>query len=612
MQTHESNEIIFDVESGISVEEQKDIIRQIELATQHSGAKDALKRINVSKKGYVFPLLINAAALGVILIGVLTAFLFRNAPVVEKKEQEQKLASAEGKLIQEIRRQSAVRIGEKEIEISNVTDTLGERRAELDGLMFQLETNPNLENQIRPQINTLTAEIAGLEARLTELQQERRQLVVISRSQEAEIFAKRAEDDEARAAMEGLMALNSEEERFVFFERQVDIFYSQIETSVREGKIDSAQKTLSELRTFMDDPAFEDIKAVQSQRNLNFAAAGALTEVMDLVTGDAFVKAEQEWLKEKNERDRTIAAQKAHIGRLEREVAFLQPDVQYAELQKRDGQIRSLTGTVSAHEKTINERDAVITTQESAIAVLQQTQQNLEQQAARRELLIAELRTQIASLSQTLSDRDRTITEYQNEMESQRATIAERDTTINEMRVQNAKDNQTILDRERTIAELRTESANQRQTIAERDRTISQNRTQITIQQQQINERDRNLLEQRTQAENLQQSLAEREQVIEELRTQTSGGHKAVTEREKQIAELRALIAANQQSIAERDGTIATLNTRVSALTQTVTERERTISLLRTQINNQQQTIAERDRSIQLLLGNTGAPPESE
>ena len=607
MQTQESNEIVFDTESGISVEEQKDIIRQIEQVTQHDGAKDALQRVHISRKGYVFPLLINAAALGVILIGVLVAFIFRNAPAVEKREQEQKLESAEGKLIQEIRRQSAVRIGEKEIEIANVTDTLEEKRAELDSLIFQLETNPNLENQLQPQINTLSTEIAGLEERLTGLQQERRQLVAIGRSQEAEIFAKRAEDDEARAAMENLIALNSEEERFDFFERQVDIFYSQIETSVREGKIDSAQKTLSELRTFMDDPAFEDIKAVQSQRNLNFAAAGALTEVMDLVTGDAFVKAEQEWLQERNERDRTIAGQKAQIGRLEREVAFLQPDVQYAELQKRDAQIGGLETKVREHEKTINDRDTLIGVHESTIAGLRQTQQNLEQQAARRELMISELRTQIASLTQTLSDRDRTIMEYQNEMENQRTTIAERDTTINEMRIQSAKDSQTILDRERTIAELRTESANQRQTIAERDRTISQNRTQITIQQQQINERDRNLLEQRTQAENLQQSLAEREQVIEELRAQTSGGHQAVTEREKQIAELRASIAANQQSIAERDGTIAALNTRVSALTQTVTERERTISLLRTQINNQQQTIAERDRSIQLLMGTTGS-----
>ena len=606
MRTQESHEIIFDTESGISVEEQRDIIKQIELATQNRGAKDAFKLENVSKKGYVFPLLINAAALGVILIGVLAAFIFRNAPVVEKREQEQKLESAEGKLIQEIRRQSAVRIGEKEIEISNITETLAERRVELDSLIFQLESDPNLEHQLQPRIYNLKTEIDGLEQRLTELHQERRQLVAISRSQEAEIFSKNAEDDEARAAMKDLMTLNSEEERFGFFEKQVDTFYSQIEINVREGKIDSAQKTLSELRSFMNDPAFEDLRLVQSQRNLNFAAAGALTEVIDLVTGDAFVKAEQEWLSEKTERDRTIAAQKNQIARLEREVAFLQPDVQYAELHKRDAQISGLESKVREHENTIGERDTLIGTQQSEIAALQQTRQNLEQQVARREMLISELRNQIASLTQNLSDRDRTIMEYQNEMENQRTTISERDSTINEMRLQSAQDNQTILDRERTIAELRTESANQRQTIAERDRTISQNRTQITIQQQQINERDRNLLEQRTQAENLQQSLAEREQVIEELRAQTSGGHQAVTEREKQIAELRSSIAANQQSIAERDGTIAALNTRVSALTQTVTDRERTINLLRTQINNQQQTIAERDRSIQLLLGNTG------
>jgi chromosome segregation ATPase len=601
MQDQDSGDIIFDTASGLSVEEQKDIIKQIDQITHSSGSETVLRQVNASKKGYVFPLLVNAAALVLVLLGMFFAFIFRNVAFTRHFNAIQELNSAEGKLIQEIRRQAAVQIGEKELEIAGISDKITEKVEERENISAQLGMQPEREEELRPRIDEIDAEITALRELLTQRQNERRELVVLSRNQEAVVFNRYTSGDEA-AALEELRNLNTEEERYAFFERQVSGYYQNIEIEVKQGKIDAAQKTLNELRTFISNSSFQNIRLVQAQRSLNYAAAGALAKVIELVTGDAFLKAERSWLAEKAERDRAIASLKWQNEKLQKEIAFLQPDVQYAELRKRDSELESLKANIAENEKQIAQRDAVIANHEAAITDLQQTLTQRDETILQRDTLISELKAQLGTLTQTLADRDRTIREYKTEIENQRAALADRDSTIAAMREQSAKDQQTIIDRERTIAELRTESANQRQTIAERDRTISQNRTQITIQQQQINERDRNIAELRTQASNQQQTAREMEQVLEELRTQTTGGHQAVTDRERLIAELRTQIASKEQVIAERDGSIASLNTKNTALSQTITERDRTISQLRIQVQNQQQTIAERDKSIQLLM----------
>ncbi|GMO53252.1 MAG: hypothetical protein Pg6C_19590 [Treponemataceae bacterium] len=596
MTAKNAGSIVFDTNSGISVEEQETIVRQIEEITKTVTAESAFSKTKAAKKGYMFPLIVNAAAAVIVLIAALLALLFWNTPVSRHVEAGHELNSAEGKLIQEIRRQSARRAGEKEQEIADVSEKLADLITERETLADRIEENDE------QRIAALDSEIDALQRHLETLQEEQRELAAIGRVAEAELFTRKSGTENA-AALEELRALNSEEERYVFFERQIRAFYAQIQENVRQGKIDAAQSDMKSLREFMDNPAFYASRLIQTQRELNLAAAGALSEVIGLVTGDTFAKAEREWLSEKSGLDRQIAALKYRNSQLEKEVAFLQPDIQYEELKKRDTQIQALRSAVTSRDIIIAERDKTITAQSVEIDALIQTKVYLEAAMARRDEQIAALRTQIAALTQTLAARDRAITELQNESDHQRATIAERDATITEQRDQAAALQRTIMDREKTIAELRTESANQRQTIAERDRVITQNRTQITIQQQQINERDRNIAELRVQTENQQQTVTELEKVVEDLRGQTSGGYQAVAERERQIAALRADNARSQQTIAEREADISSLNTRITTLNQTIADRDRTISQLRTQIQNQQQTIAERDRSIQLLMG---------
>ncbi|MDR2481241.1 MAG: hypothetical protein LBD07_02990 [Spirochaetaceae bacterium] len=602
MLSQNTDEIVFDTASGVSIEEQKDIVKQIEQITRSSGNGTVLKRINASKKGYVFPLAINCAALVFVMVGFSLVFAFKDLPAEQHFSGVQELNSAEGKLIQEIRRQSSIRMGEKEMEIASISAKIDERVKERDDITAELTMQPEREKELRPRIEALEIEIDELNGTLAELQRERQSLVTVNRNQEDEIFASRLSNEEA-SMFEKLRGLNSDEERYAFFTRQIEAYYRKIEIEVQQGKVDAAKNTLADLRVFVSSPAFLNVPLIKSQYVLNAAAIDTLDHVIGIATGDTFAKAEKEWLAEKAENNRVIANLEWQNARLEKEVAFLQPDVQRAELQKRDAEIATLKTVVSEHETAIAKRDVTITAHSAALTELRKTIQHQEGVISEREATISELKTQFVSLNQTLSERDRVIRECQAEIENQKTAIKERNATITAMREQNTKDQQTIMERERTISELRSESATQRQTIAERDRTISQNRTQITIQQQQINERDRNIAELRTQAANQQQTVTEMEQVVEDLRSQTTGGHQAVTDRERLIAELRTQVAAKERTVAERDAAIAGLNTKNTTLSQTIAERDRTINQMQIQIQNQQQTIAERDKSIQLLMG---------
>ena len=222
MVARDNGEIVFDTESGISVEEQKNIVRQIENATRSEGGAEAVfRRIQAGKKGFVFPLLVNVAAVALVFLGALLFVLFRDSPGTRRLNVVGTLDSAEGKLIQEIRRQSAEQVGEKELEIAGVTDKIAGLVEERENISAQIKMQPAREAELLPKIDALDVELGRLRQALEQLQFERRQLVVISRSQEAEVFSRRAGGEATEAAMEELRKLNTEDERYAFFERQV-------------------------------------------------------------------------------------------------------------------------------------------------------------------------------------------------------------------------------------------------------------------------------------------------------------------------------------------------------------------------------------------------------
>ncbi|GMO26043.1 MAG: hypothetical protein Ta2B_05980 [Termitinemataceae bacterium] len=655
-------DIIFNKDSIISEDEQREIVSQIEDASNGAATIVKSEKIKPTKRGYLFPLYVNAVAIVLIIIGFVFLLIFSGRDIVlQKYTATENLNSAEGKLIQEIRREAAIALGNTENNIRSLTEKINDIDNELENILqtrkMQLdEKRVELETSIAPGSNmrlaaqrinrtidelnqTLSAATASREEELTRqktimgeeliaLQNERLKIVQGIRVKEADI----GKDSQGASPedIEALKKLNNDDERADFFRRQLVAYYASIEKSIQEAKMKEAGRKLAELRAFADSSAMQSIRIVRDQRDVTNAAIDALANVIDLVTGKAFSDAESEWLLMQAELNRTIATLKWQIKQLENEVESLQPTnqatlikqqsneilalktvtaEQFNAIEKQKAAVAELNRRISGQTQAIADRDKTIADLNNVLTAAKNQNTKHEQTIADRDKTIADLNTTISELrkqnliqSQTITERERTISELNTQIANHLHTIAEREKTIDGLQTQAENLRQTIATRDATITTLRSEVADHLRTIAERDRSISDNKRQIAIQQQGISERDRTISMLRTQAENLSKTIDERDHTIKEFSTQSSGSMQSITERERNIADLRSQVAALQQNVAERDSTIASLRQQAVTLNQTINERARSIDALRMQVANLEQTITERDQTIHLLM----------
>ncbi len=111
-----------DLDSGITSEDRKEIRAQIEEISRKNRIEVTPERFSFSpiKKGFVFPLMVNLLALGCTagaLWGLSRVFTAQEAEIHQTGAA---LSSAEGKLIQELKRDAESRLGEKDKEIADV------------------------------------------------------------------------------------------------------------------------------------------------------------------------------------------------------------------------------------------------------------------------------------------------------------------------------------------------------------------------------------------------------------------------------------------------------------------------------------------------------------
>ncbi|MCL2245148.1 MAG: hypothetical protein FWC03_11910, partial [Treponema sp.] len=126
-----NEEIIFDAKSGISIEEQKEILARINAIAEknkqrlsqnahaHGGAPDAKPAVvKEAKKKPVFPVAFNAAAALVLAAGTFLLFSFNGKIDIQARSGSAVYNLTEKALIEEIRRETSEKIAAKEMEIS--------------------------------------------------------------------------------------------------------------------------------------------------------------------------------------------------------------------------------------------------------------------------------------------------------------------------------------------------------------------------------------------------------------------------------------------------------------------------------------------------------------
>jgi hypothetical protein len=159
-------EFAFDPDSGITREEQQEIRQEIEKVATSSRMKVSPEMfvVKAAKQGILFPVLVNVAAIVALAAGLAVLYFFFQRSESQAAREDTTTITAEGKLLEEVKKESEARLQEKNAQIGQIQGRL----AEIDKQRQDLQSNMDAKVQAREsQLRAaMTAELDAERARL--------------------------------------------------------------------------------------------------------------------------------------------------------------------------------------------------------------------------------------------------------------------------------------------------------------------------------------------------------------------------------------------------------------------------------------------------------------
>jgi hypothetical protein len=335
--------IVFDESSGISKEDQKEVIKEIEKAASRNklAAGPQAFILKAQKKGIMMPLLVNLLAVFLLAAGGGVLYYFYQRGESTLKEEAVAITTAEGKLIEELKKESEAKLLAKNREIDQIQGRLSAIDAERQELARNLEAKVAAREQelrrgmeaalgaerekLRQQgiaeqditrrlerLETqkgaeLQAQIEGFrrkaeeekaqaENNLKALQQEyraglaqasaeRQKVLDEARQRESELKSQleartqalEAESQQARQELSRIAEQRAKEQRA---SNQLLGFYYQIKADMQSGRLDQALATVEGVRAYLNDPAIVALPGVRERREVEFFVLDSIASLV--------------------------------------------------------------------------------------------------------------------------------------------------------------------------------------------------------------------------------------------------------------------------------------------------------------------------------------------
>lgn len=389
-----NEEIVFDSTSGISVEEQKEILSKIDGIAEKNRRQlsqgDGKTAVVAKKTGALFPVLFNITAVVILVTGVVSLFSFNARKDTQIREGTKVYSVPERALIEEIRRETAQKIASKENEIESIRSRLLDVGSQLE----QLYSN----NQ------TLSKEQLAAESRLLALQKNYRDELSASEGERARILEdSRSRESRVRSQIESktggidaaqeetaLEQLSRDQERASAIDAQLSGGLAAVSGYVKKDEFDEASRTIGNLRLFLETPSFQSIQTFQSRKEFYLQAINSV----DVMIEDIRIRGGGIAVSQPQDSDKSD-----NSGKLEETIAEMQKTIdafssgssgQAARLKELEQTIKSLESeksslinTITARDETIKDMASQGTTKEQRITELETKIKNLNEEALR-------------------------------------------------------------------------------------------------------------------------------------------------------------------------------------------------------------------------------------
>jgi len=287
--------ILLDDQSGISKDDQQEIIQEIDKIALKSKIKvtPELFHIRALKQGFGLPVLVNVLAtvvLSISILGLIMLFKGEREQIISAGNVEAVKGTS---IIDEIKREAEEKLKQKNNEILAIQDNLSTVSNQLDDLRSNMEERiSQREDELRASLNKeLEAEKERLrqagysgtdldtqlkafaakkeaenqallaetkkqeEAKIAALEQSRQEYASQLEQARNDLKATQDELQSKQSAVEQEVArLKEQKERFDVINNQILGYYRSIKTQIQSNKLNDAKAQLAALRNYLDDP----------------------------------------------------------------------------------------------------------------------------------------------------------------------------------------------------------------------------------------------------------------------------------------------------------------------------------------------------------------------
>jgi len=444
-----NNEIIIEENSGISAEEQQEIMAQIDGIAEKNrrqlseNAPVKKEKIAAKKKGFVFPLAVNIAAAAVLCLGGFLLVSFNSKVDEQVRTGNVVYNVTERALIDEIRRETEEQIAAKEMEIAAISA----RMEEIDNeLLLLYSSNINLSSEQIEARERLLAMQSSFRSELSVLNNERSQILETSRAREAKLRAQLEErtqeltaaqrvSGELEAAAGELEKLSGEQAKIAAIDAHFSGGVALIGDLVRNNRFEQASQSLTNLRDFVNNNLSPQTASFRVKRDYYTQTLNA----MDLLILDAY---------------RNSAAGKSE--------ELLELTAQNKELQENIAGLKSTIDTMSSgssgQSQRIREMETAAASLRDEAASLRTTNTNLRGEVTTLRNENNTLRNTNTRLDQSSGEKDKTISSLQTDNTALTSKVSE-------LTSNNAELTSTVRNQEQQILNLRTRIANSQQAL---------------------------------------------------------------------------------------------------------------------------------------------------
>jgi len=428
------NEIVFDAKSGISEEEQREILLDInsiaEKNRQSLSSAAPAGKIKAKKNNGLFPLAVNGIAIALLAGGFFLLSSFHGKEDVRLREGTMVYSPAERALIDEIRKETFLLVEAKENEISQIIAKMTEVDLLISGIH---SSNLELTEEQRLAEENLKQLQGEYRVSLSALQDDRSRILDSARAREAALFAQleartkeltavsEQKDAALNAAMGELDRLSFDQDKAAVIESQLAASFTGAADRIRSGQYAQAIDILAGMRLFLNTPSFQGIRSVQARKETYERQISVLeTLAEDAQRNSAFASGE-----------RIPAPVSVPVSDPDTERALEELMADNARLEET---VASLNRTIAASSSRGSGTAQRLAELEASTATLHKTNIALESAVTERQEAIAALESRNTTLSQTVATRDSEISALQTRSNEQEERIRSLDTQLTTLR----------------------------------------------------------------------------------------------------------------------------------------------------------------------------------